>query len=97
MKQPNKIQSPPPPQPTLRDEKDMPFGKMNYLIFLAGFGLVILGFLLMIGEPFIDAKEFSRALYISPPMIMAGFGVIAWGIMIDPSKRKKNSEPDANK
>lgn len=71
----------------------MPFGMLNYLICGGGLLMVILGFYLMAGEKFIDAKEYSRALYVAPPVIIIGFAVIAVGIMINPSRFKKSNAP----
>jgi uncharacterized membrane protein len=75
-------------------ESLMPFGKTNYIIFIIGLLTVIIGFYLMAGEKFIDAKEFSKALYVAPFVIIGGFVVIAWGIMVNPAKNNKSGDSD---
>ncbi|MCI4666577.1 MAG: DUF3098 domain-containing protein [Bacteroidia bacterium] len=70
----------------------LPFGKMNYILLLVCVGLIVLGFFLMSLEKFIDATEFSIALYVAPPIVVAGFLGIIYAIMYKP---KENSEAQA--
>lgn len=64
-----------------------PLRNLNVIIILAGLALIILGYVLMSTEGFIDAKEFSLSLYVSPPLIVIGHAVIVWGIIF---KGKRN-------
>ena len=67
-----------------------PLRNLNVIIILAGLALIILGYVLMSTEGFIDAKEFSLSLYVSPPLIVIGHGVIVWGII---AKAKRGTVP----
>lgn len=67
----------------MSENKDqLPFGKKNFLWILIGAGLIALGYFLMATENFVDANEFSLALYVCPVMIIAGHVVVIYGILI---------------
>lgn len=63
------------------------FGKQNYILIAAGTGLAILGYFLMSGGGSEDPAVFSEELfntqrmYVAPIMILAGLGVVGWGIL----------------
>ena len=63
------------------------FGKQNYILVAAGTGLCILGYFLMSGGGSDDPAVFSeelfsfRRMYVAPIMILAGLGVVGWGIL----------------
>ena len=59
----------------------LPFTRTNYV--LSGVALVILvvGYILLSLEDFIDATEFSIALYVAPFVILAGYGFFIYAIM----------------
>lgn len=78
----------PKPAPRLSDESQMPFGTKNYIGTFIGLFLVVFGFYLMVGEKFIDANEFSNSLYVAPPVIVIGFAVIVYSIIMNPGKNK---------
>lgn len=59
----------------------IPLKNLNVFIILGGIFLIAMGYILMSTENFIDAKEFSLSLYVSPPLIMIGHGIVAWGII----------------
>ena len=68
------------------------FGKDNYTLILIGLGVILIGFFLMIGggseDPAIFDKDelFSATrITIAPLMVIAGYGVVIYGIM---KKRK---------
>lgn len=63
------------------DTAHLPFGKENFLHVGIGIGLVILGYILMAGEEFKDAKEFSLALNVSPFFTVGGYLYILYGIL----------------
>lgn len=59
----------------------LPLTRRHYLTIGIGMALVALGFILMSTEPFIDATQFSLALYVSPVLILGGYAVIGYGIL----------------
>jgi hypothetical protein len=66
------------------------FGKENYRLLLIGLGLIVLGFLLMIGGGSKDPKVFSMAIFdfqrltLAPLLILAGYVVEIFAIMKKP-------------
>lgn len=66
------------------------FGKQNYLIFITGVVLIILGYLLMIGGGSDDPNVFNPAIFdtqritIAPMVCLLGFVVVIVGIMWRP-------------
>ena len=66
------------------------FGKENYRLLLIGLGLIVLGFLLMIGGGSKDPKVFSydifnfQRLTLAPILILAGYVVEIFAIMKKP-------------
>jgi len=64
-----------------------PFERRNYLFFLIGIGLLVLGYLLMSGGGVEDPNEFSEAIFsfrritLAPLMVMLGYGVIFYSIL----------------
>jgi hypothetical protein len=79
------------------DDVQFPFGRDNYKFLLIGIGIVILGFILMIGGGSEDPNEFSEEIFstrritIAPIVALIGYGVIFYAIL----KRKpgfKNPE-----
>ncbi|RMG67350.1 MAG: DUF3098 domain-containing protein [Bacteroidetes bacterium] len=65
-------------------DAELPFSRMNYLLLLAGVGVIILGFFLMSLDDFVDATQFSISLHIAPPIVVAGFVGIIYAIMYKP-------------
>lgn len=70
----------------------LPLKNLNIFIILGGIFLIALGYILMSTESFIDANEFSLSLYVSPPLIIIGHIVVAWGII---ASFRKSSAPAA--
>ncbi|MCE2773369.1 MAG: DUF3098 domain-containing protein [Bacteroidetes bacterium] len=66
------------------------FGKENYMIILAGVGVLLLGYILMIGGGAENPNEFNPAIFdtqritIAPITLLIGFGVVLYGIMKKP-------------
>jgi hypothetical protein len=66
---------------------DLAFGKQNYILIAAGTALAIIGYFLMSGGGSEDPAVFSEALfntqrmYVAPIMILAGLGIVGWGIL----------------
>ena len=65
--------------------------KINYTMIAIGFGIILLGFLLMIGGKSNDPNVFNPAIFsfrritVAPVVILFGFAFEIWAIM------KKNS------
>ena len=64
------------------EDTRFPLSKKNFIVIIVGVVMIISGLLVMTGEEFIDAREFSRALYISPVLMVLGFAVVAVGIVL---------------
>lgn len=66
------------------------FGKQNYLIFIAGIVLIVLGYLLMIGGGSDDPNVFNPAIFdsqritVAPMVCLVGFVTVIVGIMWRP-------------
>ncbi|MEO0894892.1 MAG: DUF3098 domain-containing protein [Bacteroidota bacterium] len=67
-----------------KKEVVLPFGRMNYILLLVCVAVITFGFYLMSLEPFIDAQQFSIALYVAPPIVVAGFLGVIYAIMYKP-------------
>ena len=67
--------------------KDFAFGKENYILIAAGTLLAIIGYFLMSGggseDPAVFSEELfnTRRMFIAPIVILAGLGVVGWGIL----------------
>ncbi len=66
---------------------DFAFGKKNYILIAAGFALTVIGYILVSGggsdDPTVFSEELfnARRMYVAPIMIIAGLGVVGWGIL----------------
>lgn len=66
------------------------FGKQNYLIFIAGVLLIVLGYLLMIGGGSDDPNVFNPAIFdtqritVAPMLCLLGFVTVIVGILWRP-------------
>jgi hypothetical protein len=75
----------------------LPLNRLNILIMLGGIAMIALGYILMSTEKFIDAKEFSLSLYVSPPLIIIGHFVVAWGIIAGRKQSALQNSADFDK
>ena len=70
----------------------MTFGPQNYKIMFIGLGILIVGFLLMIGGGSDNPNEFNEAIFstrritIAPILILTGLVVEIFAIMWKPKK-----------
>lgn len=77
---------------TEESKVEMPFGKKNYRFLLIGVGLIALGFLLMVGGKSTDPNVFNeevfsfRRITLAPILVLAGFVVEIYAIMLKPQK-----------
>ncbi|MFK7755548.1 MAG: DUF3098 domain-containing protein [Flavobacteriales bacterium] len=66
------------------------FGKKNYLFLLISLVVIILGFVLLSGGGSEDPSGFSeeifsaRRLYVAPIVILAGYFLVIYAIMLRP-------------
>ncbi|MBQ8307838.1 MAG: DUF3098 domain-containing protein [Alistipes sp.] len=69
-----------------QDEK-MPLAKRNYLLLLIGFGVIVLGMILMLGGRSASPEEFNYAMFsfrritLAPILIVAGFAFEIYAIL----------------
>jgi hypothetical protein len=67
--------------------EDFAFGKKNYILIAAGTAITIIGYFLVSGggseDPTVFSEELfnTRRMYVAPIMILAGLGVVGWGIL----------------
>ncbi|TAE46061.1 MAG: DUF3098 domain-containing protein [Bacteroidetes bacterium] len=73
----------------------MPFTRMNYILLLAGVGIIALGFILMSLDPFIDATQFSISLHVAPVVVVAGFIEVIFAIMYRPRTTAAAAQTEA--
>lgn len=62
------------------------FGKSNYRLMLVGIAVVILGFILMIGDT--DIYDF-RKIILAPAVVLAGFAIGFFAILKKPAQNNK--------
>lgn len=68
-------------------------GKKNYMIIIAGLVVLTLGYILMSGGGSPDPNVFNadelfshRRITLAPIVILIGYGVVGYGIMVRPKK-----------
>lgn len=70
------------------------FGKKNYQWMLIGLGVIALGFILMSGGGSDDPNVFNPAIYhwrrirLAPAVVLIGFGIEIYAILINSNKEK---------
>lgn len=80
-----------------------PIPKSNYRMILIGFGIVIVGYILMIGGGSDSPDTFNYAIFgfrritLAPLVILFGFGFIFWAIMRKPKDRGEKSVENIGK
>jgi hypothetical protein len=68
------------------------FGRDNYLFIGIGIGVLVLGYLLMIGGGADSPEEFNPEIFsaqrvtIAPVTLLIGFGLVLYGIMKKPKQ-----------
>ena len=71
------------------------FGKKNYQWMLIGLGVIALGFILMSGGGSDDPNVFNPEIYswrrirLAPAIVLLGFGIEVYAILLNPNKDKK--------
>ncbi|MEG0795593.1 MAG: DUF3098 domain-containing protein [Odoribacter sp.] len=81
---------------TTPDKKaGFPIPVSSYKMILIGFGIVLLGFLLMMGGGSHDPNVFDynifsfRRITLAPIVVLIGFGFVFWAIMRKPKQNKE--------
>lgn len=70
------------------------FGRRNYTWMLIGLALIALGYLLMSGGGSPNPNVFNKAMFsfrrvrLAPFLVLAGFGVEIYAIMLNPKRAK---------
>lgn len=70
------------------------FGKKNYKYMLIGLGFIALGFILMAGGGSDDPNVFDESIFswrrirLAPTLILIGFGIEVFAILLNPDKQK---------
>lgn len=77
------------PHPTSADER--PFTRAHYLRLVIGLGILLVGFLLLASEKFVDATKFSVSLWIAPLVILGGYIWIGAAILYRPLRNRRNA------
>ncbi len=77
-----------------KEDNGFALGKENYRLMAIGFGIIVIGFLLMLGGKSEDPNEFSEAIFsfrritLAPVIVLAGFIFEIWAIMKKPSAKE---------
>ncbi len=70
------------------------FERKNYIFMGIGIAFILLGFILMSGGGSDDPNVFNPEIYswrrirLAPAMILIGFGIEVYAILLNPSKKK---------
>ncbi len=71
---------------------EMPFGKENFILMGIGFGIIVLGYILMSG----DTNIYSfRKITLAPIVVMFGYAFEVYAIMKTP-KHQKTDQSQTN-
>ena len=79
---------------------DFPIPVSSYKMILIGFGIIILGFILMMGGGSDNQAEFNydifsfRRITLAPIVVLMGFGFVFWAIMRKPKKEMEEGTKD---
>ena len=75
-----------------KQENNFVFEKENYILLLIGFGIILLGFVLMVGGRSDDPNVFNEAVFsfrritLAPVLVLFGFLFEIYAIMKKPKK-----------
>ena len=73
-----------------KNTSDFIFDKTGYIILLIGLGLIVLGFILMVGGGSDDPNVFNPEIFsfqritLAPSIVMIGFAIEAYAILRKP-------------
>ncbi len=75
---------------------DFVFGKKNYIMMGIGLAVIALGFILMAGGGSDDPNVFNPEIYsfrrirLAPTLVLLGFGIEVYAILLNPNKSNKS-------
>jgi fumarate reductase subunit D len=78
-----------------KEKINFALGRENYKLLAIGFGIIIVGFLLMLGGKSASPDKFSenifsfRRITLAPIVVLAGFIFEIWAIMKKPKETDK--------
>jgi len=78
-----------------KEKNNFALGRENYRLLAIGFGIIVIGFLLMLGGKSDDPEVFSEKIFsfrritLAPVVILAGFVFEIWAIMKKPKDAGK--------
>jgi hypothetical protein len=76
-----------------KEKTNFALNRENYKLLAIGFGIIVLGFILMLGGKSEDPNEFSEKIFsfrritLAPIVVLAGFGFEIWAIMRKPKEK----------
>ena len=76
------------------NKKTFVFEKKNYLAIIIGLAFITLGFILMSGGGSEDPNVFNPEIYnfrrikLAPTLVLIGFGIQVYAILLNPNKKK---------
>ena len=71
------------------------FGRKNYVVMVIGLVVIALGFVLMSGGGSDDPNVFNEAIYnfrrirLAPTLVLIGFAIEIYAILLNPESTKK--------
>lgn len=75
-------------------KRNFVFERKNYKFMLIGIAVIVLGFILMTGGGSDDPNVFNPEIYswrrirLAPALILIGFGIEVYAILLNPNKKK---------
>ena len=81
----------------MKNKKEFIFSKKNYRLMIIGLGVIVLGFILMIGGGSKDPDVFNpdifnfRRIRLAPALVLIGFGIEISAILRSFKNTKKRS------
>lgn len=81
----------------MKNKKEFIFSKKNYRLMIFGLGVIVLGFILMIGGGSKDPDVFNpdifnfRRIRLAPALVLIGFGIEIFAILLSFKNTKKRS------
>ena len=78
-----------------KQKKHFVFQRKNYKFMLIGIAFIALGFILMTGGGSDDPTVFNPEIYswrrirLAPALILIGFGIEIYAILLNPEKKKE--------
>lgn len=81
----------------MKNKKEFIFLKKNYRLMLIGLGVIVLGFILMIGGGSKDPDVFNpdifnfRRIRLAPALVLIGFGIEIAAILLSFKNTKKST------